>query len=91
MEEEENENKNKKRRIRTRRRRRKRRKGRRRKAGRRGGGGGGGERGRVGEVVSTSLHSAGEDVEKLEHLYIACGNVKCCFCYEKQFSCSSKC
>ena len=79
--EEENENKNKKRRIRTRRRRTKRRKGRKRKAGR--WGGGGGERARVGKVVSASLHSAAEDVEKLEHLYIACGNVKCCFCYEK--------
>lgn len=53
---------------------------------------GGGEReGRGRVVASTSPHSAGKNVEKLEHLYIACGNGKCCSCYEKQFGCSSKC
>lgn len=63
-------------------------KGRRRKAGK----WGGGEReGRGQEIVSTSPHSAGKNTEKQEHSYIACGNVKCCSCYEKQFGCSSKC
>ena len=41
-------------------------------------------------ITKNIITSIVEDVEKLEYLYIAGGNVKCNH-FRKQFGCSSKC